>query len=167
MAEQIIFYLMAIVSVVFSILAVTTKHIIRSATYLLFVLLSTAGLYLVMQYYYLFAVQIIVYGGGIMVLYIFAILLTNKPGEAVKHSGWKKVTGAGLLSLIGVVMSSLIIFKNLKNVHPYIDMESLHVNQLGLNLLGMNKYQYLIPFEAVSILLLAGIIGGIMIARKR
>ena len=60
MAEQIIFYILAAVIAIFSILAVTSKNIIRSATYLLFVLLATAGLYLQLGYNYLFAVQIAV-----------------------------------------------------------------------------------------------------------
>jgi NADH-quinone oxidoreductase subunit J len=58
MAEQIIFYVLAIVIVVFSILSVTSRRILRSATYLLFVLLATAGLYLLMGYQFLFGVQV-------------------------------------------------------------------------------------------------------------
>ncbi|MDD2611570.1 MAG: NADH-quinone oxidoreductase subunit J, partial [Bacteroidales bacterium] len=81
MAEQIIFYVLAIVIVVFSILSVSSKRILRSATYLLFVLLATAGLYLLMGYQFLFGVQISVYAGGIMVLYIFSILLTSHAGD--------------------------------------------------------------------------------------
>ena len=57
MAEQIIFYILAALIAIFSVLAVTSKRIIRSATYLLFVLLGTAGLYLLLGYHYLFAVQ--------------------------------------------------------------------------------------------------------------
>jgi len=84
MADQIIFYILGAIIAIFSILAVTSKRIIRSATYLLFVLLATAGIYLLLGYNYLFAVQIAVYAGGVMVLFIFAILLTNRPGENVK-----------------------------------------------------------------------------------
>lgn len=72
MAEQIIFYILALVIVVFSILAVSGKLVIRSATYLLFVLIATAS-YLLLNFHYLFAVQIAVYAGGIMVLFIMAI----------------------------------------------------------------------------------------------
>ncbi len=72
MAQLIIFYILAAIISIFSIMAVTSKRIIRSATYLLFVLLSTAGLYMLMGYYYLFAVQTAVYAGGIMVLLVLA-----------------------------------------------------------------------------------------------
>jgi NADH dehydrogenase subunit J (EC 1.6.5.3) len=75
MAEQIIFYILATIIVFSTIMAVTTQKIIRSATFLLFVLLGTAGLYLLLDYHFLMAVQIAVYGGGVMVLFIFAILL--------------------------------------------------------------------------------------------
>ena len=66
MAQQIIFYVLAVVIVVFSILSVTSRRILRAATYLLFVLLATAGLYMLMEYQFLFGVQISVYAGGIM-----------------------------------------------------------------------------------------------------
>jgi len=75
MAQQIIFYILAVIISVFSIMAVTSKRLIRSATYLLFVLLGTAGLYLLLGYHYLFAVQVAVYAGGIMVLYILPFYL--------------------------------------------------------------------------------------------
>lgn len=167
MAEQIIFYILAIISIVFSIAAVTTKHIIRSVTFLLFVLFATAGMYLLLQFYYLFAVQVVVYAGGIMVLFIFAILLTNKPGEAMQKTNvWKRI-GAGLLAVSGIIISTLVINTNINKIYNYVNMDKLHVSQLGLTLLGTNKYEYLIPFEAVSVLLLASMIGGIMIARKR
>lgn len=83
MIKEIIFYILALVITVFSIMAVSSRRLIRSATYLLFVLLATAGLYLLLDYHYLFAVQIAVYAGGIMVLFIFAILLTQKPGKNI------------------------------------------------------------------------------------
>ena len=102
MAEQIIFYILAALIAVFSVLAVTSKHIIRSATYLLFVLLGTAGLYILLGYYYLFAVQIAVYAGGVMVLFIFAILLTNRPGEKVKSERKDRRIAAGIIFLAGI-----------------------------------------------------------------
>ena len=103
MVQQIIFYVLAIIIMFFSIMAVTSKQMIRSATYLLFVLLATAGLYLLMGYEYLFAVQTAVYAGGIMVLFIFAILLTQKPGERIIPEPLKQRLLAILLSLSGLV----------------------------------------------------------------
>ena len=74
--------------VVFSVLTVTTRKILRSATYLLFTLFATAALYFKLDYEFLGAVQIAVYAGGIVVLFVFSILLTSHPG----HSSEKLVS---------------------------------------------------------------------------
>ena len=80
-ANQVIFYLLAAVIVIFSVLTVTTRRILRAATYLLFVLFATAGLYFQLDYHFLGAVQIAIYAGGIVVLFVFSILLTSGLGE--------------------------------------------------------------------------------------
>lgn len=167
MAEQIIFYILGVIIAIFSVLAVTSKHIIRSATYLLFVLLATAGLYLLLGYNYLFAVQIAVYAGGVMVLFIFAILLTNKPGESLKTELPVRRIAAGLTALAGLAFCAHIIYYNVKKVTELVSQSDITPQQLGHSMLGTGKYQYLLPFETISILLLACIVGAIMIARKR
>ena len=121
MAEQIIFYILAAIITVFSVMAVTSKRLIRSATYLLFVLLSTAGLYLLLDYHYLFAVQTAVYAGGIMVLFIFAILLTQKPGQNITPEPLVQRIMATVLSIGGAVFCGLIIFQKCKNSLPLCD----------------------------------------------
>ncbi|MBQ0069316.1 MAG: NADH-quinone oxidoreductase subunit J, partial [Bacteroidales bacterium] len=77
----IMYFVIALAIIVFSVLTVTTRKILRSATYLLFVLFATALLYFQMDYEFLGAVQIAVYAGGIVVLFVFSILLTHRPGE--------------------------------------------------------------------------------------
>lgn len=167
MAEQIIFSILAFIIVACSILTVTTRRIIRSATFLLFVLLATAGLYLLMDYHFLFAVQVAVYAGGVMVLFIFSILLTHRPGEEVLF----EKPGRMILSLLGAVaglgVCAHIIYYNVSRVYQYVDLGQIDMKVIGTTMMGTEKYQYLLPFEAVSVLLLACIIGGIMIARKR
>jgi NADH-quinone oxidoreductase subunit J len=167
MAEQIIFYILAAVIAIFSILAVTSKQIIRSATYLLFVLLATAGLYLLLGYQYLFAVQVAVYAGGVMVLFIFAILLTNKPGENVKSELAVRRAVAGITAFAGLAFCAHIIYYNVNKVYNYVAIGDLTPQQIGHTMMGTDKYQYLLPFETISVLLLACIVGAIMIARKR
>ena len=167
MAQQIIFFILAVVIAVFSVMAVTSKYIIRSATYLLFVLLGTAGLYLLLGYNYLFAVQIAVYAGGVMVLFIFAILLTNRPGEDLRKELAVRRYAAGLTALAGLAFCAHIIYYNVKKVSSLVAQSDLTPQQLGHTMMGTDKYQYLLPFETISILLLACIVGAIMIARKR
>ena len=164
-AQQVIFYLLAIIIVVCSILTVTTRRILRAATYLLFVLLSTAGIYFMLEYTFLGAVQIAVYAGGILVLFVFSILLTSHPGEKVEEkSKGKRILGLiAALSGAGVCLYALLTY-------PWpqvIPADAQSINDLGKALIGMEKFQFLLPFEAVSVLLLACIIGAILIARKR
>ena len=75
------YLIIALAIIVFSVLAVTTRKILRSATYLLFTLFATAGIYFMMDYQFLGAVQIAVYAGGIVVVGVYSILLTSKPGD--------------------------------------------------------------------------------------
>ena len=94
MVQQIVFIILALVIAVCSVLAVTSKRVIRAATYLLFVLLATSGLFLMLNYHFLFAVQVMVYAGGIMVLFIMAIFLTHQPGKSVPTKASWKVTSS-------------------------------------------------------------------------
>ena len=77
----ILYFIIALAIIVFSVLAVTTRKILRAATYLLFVLFATAFVYFQLDFEFLGAVQIAVYAGGILVLFVFAIMLTHKPGN--------------------------------------------------------------------------------------
>ena len=157
-ANQVIFGLLALVIVVCSILTVTTRRILRAATYLLFVLFATAGIYFQLDYTFLGAVQLAVYAGGIVVLFVFSILLTPK----------KRVVGL-IASIFGAIVCGYTLFTYPFFTKPLTSVITGEVDmkEIGHALMGMDKFQYLLPFEAVSVLLLACIIGGIMIARKR
>ena len=167
MANQIIFYVLATIIAIFSVLAVTSNKIIRSALYLLFVLLSTAGLYLLLGYPYLFGVQIAVYAGGVMVLFIFAIFLTNKPGDKVDKERPIRRIVAAITAFTGLAFCGHIIYYNVARVFATVAIEETKIQVIGRTLMGTEKYQYLLPFEVISILLLACIVGSIMIARKK
>jgi len=167
MVQQIIFYVLALAIVVCSILAVTTRHIIRAATFLLFVLLCTAGLYLLLSYHFLMAVQIAVYAGGVMVLFIFGIMLTHKPGVSIPNESWKRRGAAFIASLVGIILCGGIIYFNVNQAVKYVSQKELPTKALGTQLMGTGKFQYLLAFELISILLLACIVGAVMIARKR
>ena len=165
--EIVVFYILAAVIVVFSVLTVTTQRILRSATYLLFVLFGTAGIYFQLNYSFLGAVQLTIYAGGIIVLYVFSILLTSPDGDkiATKLPKSKLIAGLGA-SLAGAVLCIFITLNHTFPVSRFVPGE-IDMKTIGFALLGTEKYQYMLPFEAISVLLLACIIGGIMIARKR
>ena len=165
--QEIVFYIVGACIIACSILAVTTGKILRAATYLLFVLLGTGAIYGILGYTFLSAVQLMVYAGGIVVLYVFSILLTSGEGDRAEKAKRSKVL-AGLFTMIAGL--AIILFITLK--HDFMQTANLgpqeiSIHAIGNALLSSDKYGYVLPFEAVSILLLACIIGGIMIARKR
>jgi len=166
----IIFAILGVAMLTLSVMAITTKSLLRSATYLLLVLLCTAGFYLFLNYHFLAAVQVSVYAGGVVILFVFAIFLTTKNDEKmVPHERRRYVLGA-LAMLAGVALTAFIL---LKREYLYRDNTSmlgdaeLSMQTIGQTLMGTEKYQYLLPFEVLSILLLACIIGGLLIAKKK
>lgn len=166
---SIIMYLIIALSIIiFSVLTVTTRKILRSATYLLFTLFATAALYFKLDYEFLGAVQIAVYAGGIVVLFVFAILLTSRPGDNSELlASRKKILGiAAALATLFVAGYALVSrCANLFTSLP--SMENPDMKVLGKVLMGTGFGEYLLPFEAISVLLLACIIGGVVVARKR
>ena len=166
-ANQVIFYLLAAVIVIFSVLTVTTRRILRAATYLLFVLFATAGLYFQLDYHFLGAVQIAIYAGGIVVLFVFSILLTSGLGEKAEKLPSKKKFWGILASVVGAVVCGYALITQVFTPSSFQSFSELDMKTVGHALMGMEKYQYILPFEVISVLLLACIIGGIMIARKR
>lgn len=163
---QAVFLFLAAVIIIFSILTVTTKRILRSATYLLFVLFATAGIYFELNYSFLGAVQLTVYAGGIIVLYVFSILLTSSDNQKVEKIKNSKFV-AGILAAVGG--AAICISITLTHKFPVSHFMPGEIDQkvIGKALMGTEKYQYLLPFEVISVLLLTCIIGGILIARKR
>lgn len=153
--------------VVFSILAVTTRKILRAATYLLFSLFATAAVYFMLDYEFLGGVQIAVYAGGILVLFVFAILLTHRPGkDAPALASRKRVLGmTGALAMFCVAAYALISRCNLYNAAQV--MKNPDMQKIGDTLMSSGKDGLLLPFEAISVLLLACIIGAVVVARKR
>ena len=169
MANLGMFCILAVVILGSAVMCVTTKSIMRAATFLLFVLFGVAGIYFLLDYTFLGAAQISVYAGGITMLYIFAIQLVSKrtlQGITERMKGSRVITGM-LSALIGLVVVGVVLLKN-----QFIDMSAqmadaeVPMEQIGTALLGSEKYQYVLPFEFISVFLLACIIGGIMIARK-
>lgn len=171
-AELIIFLVLALCVAVLSVMTVTTKSIIRAATYLLFVLFGTAGFYFLMGYTFLGSVQVMVYAGGIIVLYVFSILLTSGAKDDKLSTLTKGKVAASLLSSLvglGVVLFILLThqFKTAAGITDTPSENLITIDTIGQFMLSTDKTGYLLPFEAVSVLLLACIIGGLVIARKR
>lgn len=168
-SQNIMFVILAVFIMLSSIATVVTKSIVRAATYLLFVLLGTAGLYFLMGYTFLGSVQVMVYAGGIVVLYVFSILLTSGTQEVLRKTTVKKIVASALLSLLGFAMFVSVLFKEQFKAMALgaPDEKIISMDQIGKSMLSTEANGYLLPFEAVSVLLLACIVAGLLIARKR
>ena len=167
MANIVMFCILAVVILGSAILSVSTKSIMRAATFLLFVLFGVAGIYFLLDYTFLGAAQISVYAGGITMIYIFAIQLVSKrtlQGITERLRGSKVVAGC-LAALVGCFMVLFILLKN-EFYSVAIPNKEVPMEVVGNTLMGSEKYQYVLPFEFISVFLLACIIGGIVISRK-
>lgn len=163
--HTIIFYVLAIFILTSGMMAVTARQIFRSAIHLLFCMIGIAGLYFWMQYEFIAAVQIVVYVGGIVVLIIFSIFLTQKVGKDLPVPNRRREIFAGLASILAFALFWLVIRKN--DFYPSAEPGGqLSVNAIGEQMLNYNHGGYVLPFEVVSMLLLAAMIGCIVIALK-
>lgn len=163
--STIIFYLLAAFTLVSALAAVTTRQIFRAAIFLLFSLIGVAGLFFWLQYDFIAAVQIVVYVGGITVLIIFSIFLTQQAGELLPKQNSSRLLFAALASICGFALVVLQVMQ-----HHFVAGNAITVaptiNNIGNQMLGISQGGYPLPFEVVSILLLAALIGCIVIAMR-
>ena len=165
--QEIVFYIVGACIIACSILAVTTGKILRAATYLLFVLLGTGAIYGILGYTFLSAVQLMVYAGGIVVLYVFSILLTQSDKNMKYKINRAKLISVLLTIVIGAALVLFLVMTNGFALNLIPQGVELPVENIGHALIGKGKYQFGLPFEVVSVLLLACMIGAILIARKQ
>lgn len=166
--DNAIFCLLSAVILVCGFMSVASTKILRAATYLFFTLFAVAGLYLTLSYEFIAAVQLSVYAGGILVLLIFAIMLVKNLGTDTEETSFVNKAIAGVAALAGTVFtfiamskSNFIVDSEANDASAMVDMK-----MIGETLMGTDKYQYLLAFEGVSILLLACIVGSIVVATK-
>jgi NADH-quinone oxidoreductase subunit J len=164
-SNQIMFILFALMITVFSILTVTTRRILRAAVYLLFVLVSTAGLYFMLNYQFLAAVQLTLYAGGIVVLIIFSILLTSHISQKFEEPGLKKTIFSALAALAGAILVIITIL-DYNFSATTIAAQEVDMKLIGKSLLSVEYDGYVLPFEVISVLLLAAMVAAIVVAKK-
>ncbi len=163
--STIIFYLLAAFTLVNALMAVATRQIFRAAIFLLFSLIGIAGLYFWMQYEFIAAVQIIVYVGGITVLIIFSIFLTQQAGDLLPKQDMKRQLFSMLAAFCGFALTVLQVYQHSFTGNTGMAVEPTVAN-IGNQMLGIQQGGYALPFEVVSILLLAALIGCIVIAMR-
>ena len=162
--STILFYLLAALTLGCGVLSIFTRHIFRAAIYLLFSLVGVAGIYFWLAYEFIAAVQIVVYVGGIVVLIIFSIFLTQQAGEklpvpTLSRTVWSvlAVFCAFALTMVQVVQHEFPVAGESKHVT---------VRDIGEKMLHTGDGGYALPFEIISMLLLAAMVGCIVIASR-
>jgi NADH-quinone oxidoreductase subunit J len=161
--SEILAYSLGVVSITTALLVVFSKNPIHSVLYLILTFFSIAGQYVILNAQFLFIVQIIVYSGAIMVLFLFVLMLLNLSGdtEPQKDNVFKviSVVAGGLL-----FVSMIAMLKGVGNMNLPASPDS----QIGLvkNLGQLLFSKYVIPFELSSVLFLSGMVGAVMIGKK-
>ena len=162
----IIFSGLAFMMVIAALFAVTSSKIMRATTLLLFVLFGTAGLYFMLHYTFLGAVQITVYAGGIVVLLIFVVLLLGKGSVDVTQTSMRRYLTGTVTAMTGMIITIYLI-NTTQFSQGTVNADGVAMRELGLALMGTEKFHYILPFEVMSVLLLACTVGAILIARKK
>lgn len=164
------FAILAVIIIMAAIASVVTQSIMRAVTALLFVLFSIAGMYFLLDYTFLGTAQLSIYAGGMTMIYIFAIqLISKRTLQGMKEKlNLKRFAIAALVAVVGLIT---VVSVQLKSAFfdKFMEQPDVEVpmQQIGTALVGSEKYQYVLPFEFISVFLLACIIGGLVVSRNQ
>jgi NADH-quinone oxidoreductase subunit J len=166
-ASVVVFYILSTFILVTGGLAVTSRKIFRSAIWLLFCLTGIAGLYFWLGMFFIAAVQIVVYVGGIVVLIIFSIFLTQQSGKELPMPVRSRTLFSALAVCAGFLLTCTLLSQYSRFQAPEPQNTSdMSVSAIGSQMLSTTEHGYVLPFEVISILLLAAMIGCIVLALK-
>jgi NADH-quinone oxidoreductase subunit J len=168
MIDTVLFYIFALLVLGGGVLTVTRRSAVHSAIFLIVSLTGAAGLYLLLHAEFLFAVQIVLYVGGIMVLFLFVIMLVNLD-QAARERQFNGQRWIALACVILVAAELAYFFQAAPQLRvtapplPQVTGSEGNVQQLANVLFS----EYLLPFELASILLLVAVVGSVVMAKKR
>jgi|ERR1051325_4966417 NADH-quinone oxidoreductase subunit J len=171
-ATTFFFYMLSGLAVLGGILVITRRNAVHSALALILTLLAVAGLYLMLYAPFVAGVQIILYAGGIMVLFLFVIMLVNLD-KAQKEEQFNKIWIIGLIGALGLGALFVGIFVRSAQSKDDVFYQLLRrplatLDQENTQAVGQMLYQnYMFAFEIASLLLLVAIIGAVVMAKKR
>jgi NADH-quinone oxidoreductase subunit J len=164
MVNQLIFLYFAIVILASAILMITRRNPIHSVMFMLLLFFHIAGIFVLLNAEFLAAVQLIVYAGAIMILYLFVAMLLNIGRETTSRRAnqfWPWITA------FGVLIASEVIILIARGSFPADSGKAMLRGGAGIKELGMELYQkYMVPFEVASIILLVGLVGAVLLAKK-
>jgi NADH-quinone oxidoreductase subunit J len=168
LTDAVLFYAFAVLVLGGGVLTITQRSAVHSAIALIVSLLGVAGLYLLQQAEFLFAVQIVLYVGGIMVLFLFVIMLVNLDQAARERQFNRQWLVALIASVVVGVQIGYFIYRG-KSAFHIADIGSAVPSALGNTEMLADKLfsEYLLPFEIASVLLLVAVVGSVVMAKKR
>jgi NADH-quinone oxidoreductase subunit J len=164
-ATPFFFYLLAGIMLIGGILVITRKNPVHSALALIVTLLAQASIYLMLYAPFVAGVQIILYAGGIMVLFLFVIMLVSID-RSVRERQFNSQWVAGLIAATALGGLFIAVYTKGKNIFPEHAMsvvENDNTQKIATLLYG----QYMFAFEIASLLLLVAIIGAVVMAKKK
>ncbi len=168
-ATPFFFYLISGIAILAAIVMVTKVNPVHSALALIVSLLAGAGLYLMLYAPFIAGVQIVLYAGGILVMFLFVMMLVNIEDlyiEKMMNSQWKVgVVATGVLAFM--MLGALLHDAKTLPQHVVNLTEQNNVQDIGLLLYGRNMGYYMFPFEIASLLLLVAVIGAVVMAKRR
>ena len=167
MAEAIAFYVIAACILGFAVLVISTKDTVHSVLFLVVDFLFVAALYVLLGAQFLAVIQVLVYAGGIVVLYLFVVMLVNlkRPPEA--HSDPHRLTkvGLGMSAAVLLELGAIAVYSS-QSAIPAAPGAPLPVSGNTEQVGWLLYTSYLIPFEIASMLLLVAMIGAIVLAKR-
>jgi len=166
-AEQIIFIIVAAVTLVAGLSVVTSRNLIHSALWLILTLSGIAVFYVLLNAGFFAVIQVVIYIGAIAILFIFAAMLTRRVMQDTgpqSNSNWWLGAVVALLFFAGICLV-LINWQGFATQAPMLTNTSGQLSQLGLALVSPDEY--VLPFELASVLLVAGMIGAIFVAGEK
>jgi NADH-quinone oxidoreductase subunit J len=168
MLHAIAFYVLSFFILGFAVLVISTRNTVHSVLYLVLNFLAIAALYVLLTAQFLAVIQVLVYAGGIVVLYLFVVMLVNLKRPPEDHSAPQRHGWIGF-ALAGVVLAELagilIVGRIAPQPGPNMEMSDLALH--NVERIGMLLYtDYLIPFELASMLLLVAMVGAIILAKR-
>jgi NADH-quinone oxidoreductase subunit J len=168
MAEAIAFYTLAAFILGFAILVVTTKDTVHSVLFLVLDFLFVAALYVMLGAPFLAVIQVLVYAGGIVVLYLFVVMLVNlkRPPEAHQDPHRRSKLGMALAGAVLVEVAIILVSGYARAAAPTVPAAAIPVSGNTEQVGWLLYTSYLIPFEIASMLLLVAMIGAIVLAKR-
>ena len=164
-ATSFFFYLLSALAIFGAILVITRRNAVHSALSLILTLLALAGLYLMLYAPFVAGVQIVVYAGGIMVLFLFVIMLVNLD-RAAGQEQFNKQWIAGVLATLCLGGLFLVVYWRGQSLFPGTPLTLAETN--NTQVIGIGLYQnYVLPFEIASLLLLVAMVGAVVMAKKK